>query len=49
MFGPDIGVTLFAALLTLSISLVFWVRVCLARVRVRVRVRVWYANPNQGC
>ena len=28
MFGPDIGVTLFAALLTLSISVVFWVWVC---------------------
>ena len=28
MFGPDIGVTLFAALLTLAISIVFWVRVC---------------------
>ena len=28
MFGPDSGVTLFAALLTLSISVVFWVWVC---------------------
>ena len=28
MFGPDIGVTFFAALLTLSISVVFWVWVC---------------------
>ena len=28
MFGPDIGVTFFAALLTLSISVVFWIWVC---------------------
>ena len=28
MFGPDIGVTFFAAVLTLSISVVFWVWVC---------------------